>query len=377
MLKWVRKHLGIASFAAAGLLWGLLHHFLDYWIDEETKGRLVHLLDEHVGKGTADVIGFAVPNLVLLGICAAVVFFVYHVGRSHSETHSFESKETRKSPSLSQFAVTESVRHSGARSSIPEISVRELFFYICPEVVDDPAKKLWEGVGREVIDSLSLGKITATGREIDAKRQRSSPIVIPSENWSSANFLPWFLANDDALSEQAECEIKKQVWIRYADLKFDRSKVTSIWPRPENLSVMSIDEIEQRFSLNVANNGKAFDDNVVKVIWVASSTGNFHQRTLPVAVRTDKPVKGRQAEYSFKSRVGETVKVPFCTRDTLGYGNVAANILIGSNAGTLSLPAKIGTSYTVKLGLYGESASFAFLTLTINQQNKLWVERWA
>jgi hypothetical protein len=45
----------------------------------------------------------------------------------------------------------------------PDWTIRELFFHVRPDLIDETDKQCWEGVGREVMDHFSTGAVEGVG----------------------------------------------------------------------------------------------------------------------------------------------------------------------------------------------------------------------
>lgn len=117
----------------------------------------------------------------------------------------------------------------------PDWPIRELFFYLRPDLVDDHKKNLWEKVGLEIRDNLSVGRLLIWGRKRDAlPGKRSNFSLIPPEYWKpEVDFTYWFL--DD--SHQHACHVDPPTKLGlpgYSDLHVNKAQAIKIWSGKEN-----------------------------------------------------------------------------------------------------------------------------------------------
>ena len=120
----------------------------------------------------------------------------------------------------------------------PDMTIRELFFHIEPSVLDDDGSKpsACERVGRDILDQLSIGRVTAWGREMPEEGsldemvfKGTSPQEIGKDYWAKTDFTYLFFT-----------EIGQHVrhtypphgsgLPSYSDLQFNRAEVLRIWP---------------------------------------------------------------------------------------------------------------------------------------------------
>jgi len=112
----------------------------------------------------------------------------------------------------------------------PDWGIRELFFHIRSDLIDEPDKKRWESVGREVMDHFSTGRLKAWGRPIYGSR-KPGPMKLVDEPgyWGHAEFSYWFLKEDGR--ENRHTWVKSETKLPdYADIQVNRAEAMPIWP---------------------------------------------------------------------------------------------------------------------------------------------------
>jgi hypothetical protein len=111
--------------------------------------------------------------------------------------------------------------------AIPDWTIRELFFYLSPNVTDAKSK-MWQKVGSEVRDKFSLGILQCWGREMGANRRRSPIKPIEKSYWHNAEFIYWFF---DEKNRQSDHVRNERLGISYADLQVNKAEALAIkWP---------------------------------------------------------------------------------------------------------------------------------------------------
>ena len=143
----------------------------------------------------------------------------------------------------------ETIANSSARPVVdltpyPDWTIRERFFYLRPDLVENHEKQLWEHVGSEVKDQLSIGRLRIRGRIVNhAIRTRSPLTEIDKSYWARAVFSYWFLreGQEDNNHTYTPREYSKQP--EYYDLRVNKEQALRIWPEPLcNDSFMSMTE---------------------------------------------------------------------------------------------------------------------------------------
>ena len=115
---------------------------------------------------------------------------------------------------------------------IPDWPIRNLFFHIRPDLVDDSEAKAWKTVGDDVKDKFSVGSLQVWGREIDRNSQRLSLVEIDKKFWAHARFSYWFLAEGHEVLMHAETD-STSIRLQYADLRVNRSQALALWPKDD------------------------------------------------------------------------------------------------------------------------------------------------
>jgi len=264
---------------------------------------------------------------------------------------------------------------SGRGDDLPDWSIRELFLHIRPDLVDEPDAELLKGVGKAIADQASIGALKTWGREITRDRRRLSLAPIPAEHWRDVHFTMWFLSNDDDGLDDIECKSAAEVR-HYASIKFNRRQALKIWRKPELslrldgvLEESAGDHSKQSFYLRVENVGDVVNENSVQIVSLRTEGKLWHERILPASLRD---------AASFTLRTGEKCKVPLCSRDTLGYREQMAPIKIlyeDKGEHDCSLPGEKGCNYVVWVHMCGKYRSTAKIRLTVDDSNRLRVER--
>jgi len=174
--------------------------------------------------GVAIVLGFMNPAaqvLVWIG-CGLVVVGLLFVGAdfvSHREDKARE--EIRRE------------YQSGAH----DMTLRELFFHLSPNVVESAELERWNTVGLEVRDKLCTEQVKAWGRRVDEGQfagvldTRYPLQPIPAEYWMNADFSFWFLAEEYQDKPQAEPNHGVYGSYKLTDIRFNRAEALRVWPK--------------------------------------------------------------------------------------------------------------------------------------------------
>jgi hypothetical protein len=134
---------------------------------------------------------------------------------------------------LGEILTTEA--ENGSRSpngAYPDLTIRELFFHIRPDLIEESNKERWIEVGREVMDHFSTGRLKVWGRPI-YRVGRRGPMKSVNEPgyWAHAEFSYWFLKEDGR--ESAHTWVKAETGLPdYADLQVHREEALRIWSEP-------------------------------------------------------------------------------------------------------------------------------------------------
>ena len=111
----------------------------------------------------------------------------------------------------------------------PDWSIRDLFFHIDPNVLEDDNPKNrspWEKIEAQLKDRLSVGQLKAWGRLADqGSRQPLTPI--PETYWKNAALTFWFF-NHEGNIEQVQVVGKASG--DYADVQFNKHQALMFWP---------------------------------------------------------------------------------------------------------------------------------------------------
>jgi hypothetical protein len=125
---------------------------------------------------------------------------------------------------------------------IPDMTIRELFFSIDADVLNDE-RKAWMAVGRDVLDALSIGRLTGWGRQIGRgsrqSRHRSTLQRIEQSHWSTGEFTYWFFDPNSAMLTHFIGKEGIGEHVEWADLRVNRAEARRIWPKLPSRSVAS------------------------------------------------------------------------------------------------------------------------------------------
>jgi len=188
----------------------------------------------------------------------------------------------------------------------PNMTIRDLFFHIAPDVHTHSEQSLWREVAREIKDKFSLGDLCAWGREISNSR-RLPLAPIETKYWRSAGFTYWFFDGDtDAVQAHTFKErdldgIDKE----YADVQVNRAEVLAIWPEDEMpRQRLRFGDIVRRdedqlitFYIEIFNRHptKRLSDVICRIEALSDSDGNikFERLALRTENQTGNRPKGR------------------------------------------------------------------------------------
>jgi hypothetical protein len=159
--------------------------------------------------------------------------------------------------------------------SHPTWTIRELFFHIRPDLIDDHEAKAWERVGRDVMDHFSTGALRVWGRpKFQGKPEGPLKKVNEAGYWNKAKFTYWFIAEDGA--DNAHTDVGGDPSLpEYSDLRVNRMEALSIWPQSltaadDRTEIMLVDAARRTYSATrndpVALHAEAFGNTPEKII---------------------------------------------------------------------------------------------------------------
>jgi hypothetical protein len=120
---------------------------------------------------------------------------------------------------------------NGARP-IPDWPIRELFFHISPQVLEN---NNWQRIGRDLKDKLSTSQLKMWGRKIAPYGRLFSLEEISASYWPGAEFTYAFLAPDkDSEGHSWTPNKAGPVSTDYADLQVNREQALKVCPREES-----------------------------------------------------------------------------------------------------------------------------------------------
>ena len=180
---------------------------------------------------------------------------------------------------------------AGSRAPVaiiyPDWTIRELFFHIRPDLIDEPDAKRWASVGRQVMDHFSTGRLKVWGRPIYSPGRRGPMKAVDERGyWAHAEFSYWFLKEDGR--ESAHTWVKTRTGLPdYADLQVNRAEALSIWPEPgkgadDRTEIMLLDAARRAYSETrgtpAAEHAEMFDNSPEEILkWYCVWFGQHYQ----------------------------------------------------------------------------------------------------
>lgn len=173
----------------------------------------------------------------------------------------YELRLQRTVPTISAGKDNETTQATPS-TPFPDWPIRELFFYLRPDLVDDHRKNLWEKVGLEIRDNLAVGRLLIWGRKRDAlPGKRSNFSLIPAEYWKpEIDFTYWFL--DDG--HQHACHVDPPTKFGlpgYSDLHVNKAQAMAVWSPPK--SQEHTQENERPFEYKMGEETATFTEKLI------------------------------------------------------------------------------------------------------------------
>lgn len=141
---------------------------------------------------------------------------------------------------------------SACAHAYPDWGIRDLFFHIRPDLIDDLGADRRESVGREVMDLFSTGRLSAWGRPLVGTRCGSLKRVTEPGFWDHAHFTYQFLKEDGTQKLNVYHEGSAR-FPEYADLRVSHAEVLAIGPvsgatRDGRAEIMLLEAARQAYS---------------------------------------------------------------------------------------------------------------------------------
>jgi hypothetical protein len=155
---------------------------------------------------------------------------------------------------LANFDVPPRTAAPVAGAPYPDMTLRELFFHIRPDLIEDLEAAAWKEVGREVMDHFSTGRLKVWGRPVCRPNVRRQPMKLVDEAryWAHAEFTYWFLKEDGR--ENSHTWVKTETRLPdYCDLQVNRGEAMAIWPEAgragnDRTEIMLLDAARRAYS---------------------------------------------------------------------------------------------------------------------------------
>lgn len=225
----VKSSRGSIEFANA---WQGLWCTILFWVVGYERGSPVALPDK--------IDGYAVFFLLASLGLTWIGFFLFQFLKAPAELFWDERKKAEELRAASL----------DTHSELPDWTIRELFYHIDPEILDDADSNAYRKNLKEMKDAFSLNRLRVWGRQRDAQGLgeilgEDAPLVeIEPSYWRRSHFTLSFL--DPSSDESAHTYVERGVELpEYVDLRVNRSKAMSVWPR---------DDAEKKFQLEIATN---------------------------------------------------------------------------------------------------------------------------
>jgi hypothetical protein len=182
-------------------------------------------------------------------------------------------------------AILASEADNGARAKtvpFPDMTIRELFFHIRPDLLEEAHETRWVEVGRNVMDHFSTGRLRAWGRPIyPVGRMRPMKAVDEPGYWMHAEFSYWFL--QEGKQRSANTWVKTETGLPdYADLQVNREEALRIWPEPgksadDRTEILLIDAARRAYSetrgLPAAEHAEMSNASAVEILKCSRESG--------------------------------------------------------------------------------------------------------
>jgi hypothetical protein len=165
---------------------------------------------------------------------------------------------------------------------IPDFRIRDLFFYIRPDVLD--GKNLWEHVGLEIMDKLATGQLKAWGRRYFVRSVKKPLTEIDVKVWHSAAFTYDFFKDDSDDEEHVRFLGDKSSVHSYCDVRVNRAQAEAIAWSSVAVTTMTVEPQDADAEFEAGFN-RALRDNDP----VANKLYLVHLRSKGVILRNDLP----------------------------------------------------------------------------------------
>jgi hypothetical protein len=112
----------------------------------------------------------------------------------------------------------------------PNWPIRELFYHIRPDLLDEPDETRWIAIGRNIIDKLSTGQLEAWGRRNTKAPRLTALSPIRQSFWEDASWTYNFFADGTDHYIHAERGMPANAE-QYRDVQVNRLQALRIWPK--------------------------------------------------------------------------------------------------------------------------------------------------
>lgn len=126
----------------------------------------------------------------------------------------------------------------GAAPPLPDMTIRDLFFHVRPDLLDDLGNEDWKVVANDVRDAFALDRLKLWGvpkptnylEEAWFPKERPPPELIEPSYWRKASFTFWFFQEGAEWQEHTYPDKDDPRSPTYCNLMVNRAQVLSVWP---------------------------------------------------------------------------------------------------------------------------------------------------
>jgi len=185
-------------------------------------------------ENLSDTLAWAIMMLVVIIVLFSAVFILetifivpYQIWK---ELEAIKKRSESSIDDISRFQSGEwRIAYPSRHDDHPNWTIRELFYYIRPDLAEDAEAKEWEVVGDELLDKLSTGQLDAWGRfESSSSKKAGALTKIPQGFWEDADWTYWFLAEGHDRLVHAK-RFSGLGFEEYRDIQVNRSQAMRLW----------------------------------------------------------------------------------------------------------------------------------------------------
>lgn len=178
--------------------------------------------------------GWSILPTIVIGL--ALIF----ISSRHSRVHPEEGGASPTSSLMKSYQDGEwEPVYPPNRRGYPDWSIRELFFHIRPDLIEDQDGMEWAEVGNDLKDKFSVGRLSVWGREKsdwvgEIMKEKPALQPISMSYWPKADFTYTFLADG---KEQTDHTYAPEGCPIYRDLQVNKRDALDIWPLDKSIEI--------------------------------------------------------------------------------------------------------------------------------------------